>query len=426
MWSTLSPEKSVYPGEPCGRVNAVPAKSALQRAIALCALSDAPCKIENHKPWSDDALAARNIAVALGAEIDDHDDALTVRPVRSRKGAASFAADCGESGLCLRMFTPICAVLGAEVELSARGSLLRRPVEMMRAPLEALGARFESQSGRPPVRVRGPLRGGEATVDGSVTSQFLSGLLMAAPLCERDSVIHVNDLKSRPYISLTLALMEHFGVGVEDDLQMTRFEIEGRRRYRGAPYTVEGDWSSAAFFLAAGATSGDVAVAGLDPNTAQADAAILKALDAASADVSFERGIYRARRAQLRGFDFDATDCPDLFPPLVCLALAGGEPTTLRGAHRLRAKESDRAAALSHEFGKLGCVIEVDGDLMTIRPGTPSSGRIEAHGDHRIAMAAAVAALRAEGPVEITGAACAAKSCPSFFVDLQSLGVRVS
>ncbi len=426
MWSTTSPEKSVYPGEPGGRVRAVPSKSALQRAIALSMLSDGPCDIKNHRPLSDDSQAALGVAASLGAKIDGAGDTLRIEPVPCRRGTGALTADCGESGLCLRMFTPICALWDGDIELRARGTLLHRPVEMMRAPLEALNARFESREGRPPVHVRGPLRGGEVTVDGSITSQFLTGLLMAAPLCERDSIIEVPHLKSRPYVMLTLSLMEHFGVRVEHDASMTRFEIKGGRLYRSSHYSVEGDWSCAAFLLVAGATAGDVAVSGLDPQSTQADIAILEALDAAGADCTCEQGSYRARKSKLRGFEFDATDCPDLFPPLVCLALACEGSTALYGAQRLRDKESDRAAALAQELGALGCAIEVDGDRMTVQPGTPSAGRLDARGDHRIAMAAAIAASRAKGPVRIAGAACVAKSHPGFFVELQSLGIEVS
>jgi 3-phosphoshikimate 1-carboxyvinyltransferase len=325
----------------------------------------------------------------------------------------------------MRMFSPIAALYAGETELRAEGSLRSRRVDMVAPPLAALGARCETgPSGLPPVRVGGVLRGGLAKVDGRESSQLLTGLLVALPLAARDSVLEVDRLASRGYVDLTLDTMHAFGVQAERDPDYSLFRIPGSQSYRPADFTVEGDWSGAAFLLVAGALAARgeaLAVEGLITSSSQPDRAILEALRLAGAVVDVSAACIRIRRNKLESFEFDASDCPDLFPPLVALAAACEGTTVLRGARRLAGKESDRAAALSEEFGALGAKVEVEGDEMRVRGSGLAGGRVDSRGDHRIAMAAAIASLASSAPVEIDGAECVAKSWPSFYEDLASV-----
>ncbi len=421
--------RSIAYREVGGRVRAPASKSSMQRAIACALLADG-ASILRSPSRSADCLAALGAAGALGAEIDDDGNLISIRgaPRDSLRGAKGRSLSCGESGLCIRMFSPIAALFGAGIELGAEGSLRRRPVGMIAQPLIELGAACETASGFPPVRVRGPLRGGRARVDGRTSSQLLTGLLIALPLAELDSELEVEGLASRGYVDLTLDTMRAFGAAARRDEGYALFGVKGGQTYRATDFTVEGDWSGAAFLLVAGAIGSPgspVVVSGLDAASSQPDRAITDALRAAGAEIGEADGTLTASRGRLEAFDFDATDCPDLFPPLVALAAACAGETRLRGALRLKGKESDRAAALSEEFGKLGADIGVEGDLMTVRGrGGLRGGRVDSRGDHRIAMAAATAALSCDAPVEIAGAECVAKSWPSFFEDLAAIARR--
>ncbi len=265
------------------------------------------------------------------------------------------------------------------------------------------------------------MKGGEATVDASMTSQFLSGLLMALPLCARDSRLAVTHLASAPYVRMTLQLVASFGVLIECDDRLETFAIRGSQAYTPRAYVVEGDWSGASFPLVAGAIAGSVTVTNLDASSLQADRAILGVLADAGARVETGSGRVSVGAGPLRAFRFDATSCPDLFPPLVALASACEGTSVIHGVERLFHKESDRARALCEEFAKLGIAIGVAGNVMEIRGGAVRGARVDSHNDHRIAMACAVAGLRASGEVAIDGEACVAKSYPAFFSDIARL-----
>lgn len=407
----------------------------MQRAVACALLAGGegtPCGSVLRRPSrSADCLAALGVAASLGSAVEDRGDYIKITGIGSNLGGASGRAasrlelNCGESGLCIRMFSPIAALIGGDVSLGAEGTLKGRKMGMIAPALEQLGAACETAGGYPPVRVRGPLRGGRARVDGRESSQFLTGLLVALPLAEADSELEVESLASRGYVDLSLATMRAFGVEAGRDAAYERFLVPGGQRYRATDFAVEGDWSGAAFLLVAGAIAArreGLEVEGLDAASCQPDRAILEALRAAGAGVEIGDGRVTTRRGRLGAFEFDATDCPDLFPPLVALACACEGETRLRGALRLKGKESDRAAALREEFGALGATIEVEGDLMTVRGhGSLAGGKADSRGDHRMAMAAAIASLCAERPVEIEGSECVSKSWPTFFEDLASI-----
>jgi 3-phosphoshikimate 1-carboxyvinyltransferase len=270
-------------------------------------------------------------------------------------------------------------------------------------------------------------------VDGSLSSQFLTGLLMAyAALDAKNITIAVSDLKSRPYIDLTLSVMRDFGLKLPQNNNYERFYFpsgDWQKPVGIIEYTVEGDWSGGAFLLVAAAIAGHATIRGLDPDSTQADKAILVALQRAGVSMFYDKkeiNIQKTEHSGLKGFEFDATDCPDLFPPLVALASVCHGSSFIKGASRLTHKESNRAVTLQEEFGKLGVDILLHGDIMGIK-GTEiiKPAAVHSRHDHRIAMAIAIAALRASGPVQIEKADAINKSYPSFFNDIEKLGASV-
>jgi 3-phosphoshikimate 1-carboxyvinyltransferase len=409
-------KKSIRPSPVQGSIQAPPSKSYAQRAIAVAALAKGRSEI--YFPGeSDDVRAAINVAGQLGAQIEHTGELLTVYGGLSRPQGP---LDCGEAGLSIRMFSSIAAILDSPVTLTGRGSLLKRPMNIVEESLRAMGVECSTTGGGLPLRVHGPIPGGKVEVDGSFSSQVLTGILIAAPCAAGDMTIHVRNLRSRPYIDITLAVMKSFGIVVENR-DYSRFFVRSGQEYRASVYNVEGDWSGAAFLLVAGAIAGNVRVGNLNARSPQADRAILDALGRAGATLTVSGNDMTVKKSTLEAFEFDATDCPDLFPPLVSLASYCNGISRINGAGRLVHKESNRATALMEEFGKMGIRITCRDDLMEIEGGRCRGASVFSHGDHRIAMACAVAALAGEGTVEIGDAGAVAKSYPDFFADLDSL-----
>ena len=328
----------------------------------------------------------------------------------------------GESGLSARLFTPIAALCSEPIVISGEGTLLYRPMDMMIQPLRALGVDVRDGGGRLPIEVCGPMKGGQIDVDGSVSSQFITGLLLSLPLAEQDTVINVNAAVSKPYLDMTIDTAERFGVAIEHN-DYEQFYIAGGQSYEATEYDVEGDWSAAAMLLVAGAVAGEVAVKNISTLSKQADVAICDALVRAGAELTSESDMVSAAHRELHGFEFDATNCPDLFPALATLAAAAEGESRIKGTHRLEHKESNRAEAIRTEFGKLGIEVDLsEEDIMIIRGGAIRGGvEVDSHGDHRMAMTLAVAGLLSDGGVTIHGAESVAKSYPDFFETLQML-----
>ena len=296
---------------------------------------------------------------------------------------------------------------------------------MIGEALSQLGVRVDTGGGLLPMQLSGRLQAGRALVDGSTGSQLLTGLLMALPLAEGESCLDVANLTSNPYIGLTIGLLADFGITTINDGFRT-FTIPGNQVYRAREYNVEGDWSGAAFLLVAGASGEGVNVLNLDNGSLQADRAVMRALDEAGAAIEAAAGRIKVSGAQLRTFTFDATDSPDLFPPLAALAARCDGASTIRGVGRLRHKESDRAEAIADVLGAMGISVRFSGDAMVITGGQAKGAVVSSHNDHRIAMMAAVMAASAAGPVTITGAEAVAKSYPGFYDDLARLGASIS
>jgi 3-phosphoshikimate 1-carboxyvinyltransferase len=413
-------ERCVEPSSIKGHIKAPASKSMTQRAIAAALLASGESTIINPS-YCDDSMAAMSIAGSLGAKVDPVPGEIKILGGRILK---ENTLNSGESGLAIRMFSPVAALYPEEITMTGASSLRKRPMEMIAEALNQLGARCTTTKGFLPLTIRGPMKGGRCEIDGSVSSQLLTGLLMSLPLAENDSEIHVNNLKSKPYIDMTLQLLRSFGISVEST-GYEIFRVKGRQRYRSKRYTVEGDWSGGAFLLVAGAVNGSIRVQGLSTQSRQSDIAILQALRDAGAVMKIRGDEIEISRSKLKAFSLDATESPDLFPPLAALAAYCEGISAIKGVSRLKHKESDRASALREEFGKMCINIETEGDVMKITGGRPSGASVNSHGDHRIAMAAAVAALNASGSVFIKDSECVAKSYPGFFDDLRYLGVNI-
>lgn len=410
---------------PCGRVQGSltppSSKSYAQRALAVSLLAQGPIVLRK-LDFCQDTLSALGCIHTLGAEVIEIDEhTLSIGGGLSPRESTLHV---GESGLASRLFTPIAALANRPLRIVGRGSLLERPMQMMIEPLKQLGVRVTDNHGYLPFEVCGPLRGGEAEVDGSVSSQFITGLLLALPMAATDTTLHVSKAVSTPYLDMTIDTAARFGVDIFHR-DYAEFYIPGGQRYKGLDLTIEGDWSAAAMLLVAGAVAGEVCVENISALSKQADTAILDALARAGAEVIIEGDSITAKQRELHGFEFDATQCPDLFPALAALAATAEGETILYGTNRLTHKESNRAETIAEEFQKIGISVDIsEENVMRIRGGKIRATEVESHNDHRIAMALAVAALCSEGVMRIHGAECVAKSYPDFFEQLESIRVK--
>jgi len=403
-------------------------KSSMQRACAAALVRRGLSLLRNPGRSNDDQ-AAIGVIRGLGADITGQADGSLrisshgVQPVQTE-------IHCGESGLGIRMFTPLVALSEKRITINGEGSLRNRPMDFFDEVLPQLGVEVRSQQGRLPLQIRGPLRPKNIEIDGSLSSQFLTGLLMAYSAAgASDVAIRVRNLTSRPYVDLTLKVMRDFGLNVPDNNGYESFYFTAppsEDALSTVDYTVEGDWSGAAFLLVTGAIAGSISIKGLDIHSTQADRAVLEALSAAGADVKLAPDHINIGPAALRAFQFDATNCPDLFPPLVALAAYCRGVSVIKGVGRLAHKESNRALTLQEEFAKMNVEIRLEGDAMLVRGGWEVTGAaVHSHHDHRIAMACAVAALQAQGATSIREAQAVNKSYPDFYQHLQKLGAAL-
>lgn len=415
----------INPSAISGTVQAPASKSSMQRACAAALLHEGETVIINPGNSNDDK-AAIEVIKDLGAVVAIQNEKLLVRcqgvkPLDNK-------INCGESGLGIRMFAPIAALSSFEITINGSGSLLTRPMDFFDKIFPELGIAVSSNKGKLPVNIKGPLVPKDITIDGSLSSQFLTGLLFAFGKAATEPVtITVNNLKSKPYIDLTLQVMQYFNYEVDNN-NYASFTIKPKRFSTNTiQYKVEGDWSGAAFLLVAGAIAGGIIIKGLDVASTQADKAILQALMMAQARLSVTDSEIIISPNTLRPFHFDATDCPDLFPPLVALAAYCDGSSVIEGVSRLAHKESNRALTLQQEFAKMGVEIRLQDDLMIITGGEGVTGNIvHSHHDHRIAMACSIAALKATGETIVEDAEAINKSYPDFYEHLKMLGADVS
>lgn len=398
-------------------------KSYAQRAIAISLLANGRSILRNIE-FCKDTRSALACIEALGAKVSLLDESTLA--IEGGLNPVSNLLNVGESGLATRLFTPIASLHNTPICIQGEGTLLHRPMSMMIEPLRSLGVEVRDGGGFLPIEVCGPIHGGTLTVDGSISSQFITGLLLALPMAQDDTTLKVTNPVSTPYIDMTIDSARRFGIEImHNEGDYSEFFIEGRQQYTPTDIAIEGDWSGAATMLVAGAIAGEVTVKNISTLSKQADTAICQALERAGAGLIIEQDAVTVSRRELRAFEFDATHAPDLFPALAALAAAAEGESVIIGTNRLRHKESDRAETIRQEYEKLGIEIDIsEPNIMRIRGGEIHPAEVFSHDDHRIAMSLAISALRCKGEVKITNAECVEKSYPTFFDDLESLLVR--
>ena len=414
-----------------GTVTAPPSKAHTHRALIAASLSDGQSRIRNPL-ICDDTLATTNGCTMLGARISKGEDYFKVEGV-PKPNTPDNIIDCGESGATIRFLTPICALVEGISVLTGGRSLRRRPMQPLLDALTQLGVRCHSSrfDGFPPIIIfGGGIKGGKAAIRGDISSQFISGLLLATPLAEKETeLLLTTHLESKPYVDITLDVLLKHRIELAFQPDYRRFRIPPTQTYMPFDHNIEGDYSSSAFLLAAAIlTNSNLKIKGLKTETVQGDRAILNILGKMGANIeAYEDCIEIEGCVQdLGGTEVDLRDNPDLVPVCAAVASFACGRTVIRGVKRLRFKESDRISSLSSELAKLGVKVKALDDQLLIEGVERAKGaELDSHSDHRIAMACAVAALRTEGKTVIHGIECISKSYPNFVKDLLSLGGNV-
>lgn len=387
---------TIFPGHLSGTIRAIPSKSQAHRLLICAAFSDKPTFLECPQTNEDIEATARCLN-ALGSHIIRVDTGYQVTPVAQVPKSAVM--NCGESGSTLRFILPIVCALGVSTTIQMRGRLPYRPLSPLWEELERMGCSL-NRSTEDSIQTSGKLRSGDFTISGNVSSQFITGLLFAAALLDGTSSISITGaLESKPYIEMTQRALSTFGVNTEN------FQVTGSFPFHSpGSITVEGDWSNGAFFLGAKALSNPVEITNLNSDSPQGDRAVAKLL------------------AQADGTQhISAADIPDLVP-ILAVVFGAKRGAVFTDIARLRLKESDRVASVCDMLNRLGAKATATDNTLIVEPGQYQSCTIDAVGDHRIAMAAAIAATKANGPVTILGAECVAKSYPAFWQEYKNLG----
>ena len=402
---------AITPAKLAGTVTPPPSKSQTHRVLIAAALSGGISRVDNVAP-SQDIEATLRCLRALGLGVQREGAALKLHGLgNSIRQVPPFPIlDCGESGSTLRFLIPAALVICGEGTFTGRGRLMERPLKPYFDLFDEKGVCHEQRDGV--LTARGLLPPGEYRLPGNVSSQFVTGLLYALPLLDGDSeIVLTSPLESRGYVDMTLDALEKFGVRVQDQ-SYERFLIPGNQRFRARDMTVEADWSQAGFWYAAKMLGSPLDVSGMNPGSAQGDRVI-----AAHYETLVQPG----------DTEIDVSGCPDLVPPLAVMAAVRSGVTRLTNAARLRVKESDRLSAVTQVLNALGADVTEEADSLTIRGKESLTGGVKADSfnDHRVAMMAAIAAIRCVKPVTVTGAECVAKSYPNFWEDYEALGGKI-
>ncbi len=402
-----------------GKIRAIASKSQAHRLLICAALADRATKIVCAETSQDMDATARALA-ALGADFTYRNGAYTVYPMELPRGDSEL--DCGESGSTLRFLLPVVGALGVGATFRLHGRLAERPLSPLWEAMEAHGCRLTRPSADT-VRCEGRLDGGHWEIAGNVSSQFISGLLLALPLTgEESDIMLTTPLESAGYTDLTVQVLQQFGVNAERAETGWHIPLTGGYTSCGSA-AVEGDWSNAAFWLCAGAISDAVTVEGLSMTSAQGDRAILSVLEQFGAKVEVCGDRVTVTPGDLRGIELDARNIPDLVPPIALVAACAKGTTRIFGAERLRLKESDRLQSVANTLSALGANVEITTDGLLIRSSRLSGGTADSHNDHRIAMMAAIAACACARPITLRGAEAVNKSYPRFWEDYKRLNL---
>lgn len=416
--------KVVQPFKYNGKIVANYSKSYLQRALVLASISEG-ASILSGFDYSEDVQAAMALIQNLGAKVRIEKNTLIITGNPSSARVEKVSLHVGESGLLLRMIAPIASVLSLESNITGQGSLLKRDMLSLKNNLGKNGLTIVLENNSLPMSIQGSLLKDQWQIDASEGSQLLSGLLMSLPLLGKSQKIEVSNLVSIPYIDLTLELMKKFGVNIDQD-HYKSFSYQNESNYIAAKIEVEGDWSGAANHLVGAAISGALDLDGLQVNSKQADKAILTALNDFGAIVEWHGTTMHVKQNEQHPFFFDASNSPDLFPPLAVLACAAIGTSEIKGLHRLTNKESNRQNSCVALLEALGVQYRIQDDSLLIDgKGSVKGGTIATFNDHRIAMAGAIAAGISKQAITIENRTCVEKSYPEFFKDLEKATVSI-
>lgn len=448
QWGAIELSEKIYNSIYTRKGLAMPAsKSFAQRAIVAAALAEGTSHLNNFSPC-EDSLSALRVAEELGAKVQQDGSTLTITGIGPIKEPLGMKRLCtGESGLLTRLMIPIMSrINGESIVIDGEKTLLERPLNGAGDIMAAFGVMVSNEDAskgktvKVPVKLRGQLIPGVADIPGKGGSQLISGLLMSLPLCDKSSKVYVGEPKSIPYMFITMDLLRHFGIKIGSEMEGNEimleeqdwsyctginFKIDGGQTYKAADFDIEGDWSAAANYLVAGAVFGSVEIDNLDCSSLQADLSIVDVLVQAGASVSqTEDGKVCVCKAPLEGFTFDLNNAPDLFPIVSVLAAFCQGRSRVRGVGRLRAKESDRAAAITGMLTQMGVPVAIEDDDMIIdgealctrilSGNLLKGGEYTSHHDHRMVMALRVAEMGAAEPIVIDDESCVAKSFPGF------------
>ncbi|MBR3751587.1 MAG: 3-phosphoshikimate 1-carboxyvinyltransferase [Ruminiclostridium sp.] len=417
---------TIQPGAISGTIRAIPSKSAAHRLLICAALADKPTHVFCEKESQDIAATVRCLQ-GLGASIWQEGGAYRVVPIHRERIPQSCTLDCGESGSTLRFMVPVVCALGVTATFQMAGRLAQRPMEPLATQLREHGCTITHKPDQDRMEVSGHLRPGTFTIPGNVSSQFITGLLFALPLLDGESTLVVEgELESKGYVDMTLSALQTFGITPPktDD----RWMVSPSTYASPGTLQVEGDWSNAAPWLCMGILGGQgITVEGMDPQSLQGDKGVCEVLARMGGLISGQDNAISAKPGALAPTIIDARNIPDLVPVLAAAAATAPGETRVEGAARLRIKESDRLMTTRQTLNALGGDVEETEDGLIIR-GKPqlSGGTVDAQGDHRIAMLAAVASVVCTGPVTITGAEAIRKSYPTFWQELRDLGKEVA
>ncbi len=402
-----------------GTLTAIPSKSDAHRALICAALGDKEISFPL-KARSEDIDATVDCLRALGANISVKNGICRIFPITTP--TSDPVLDCRESGSTLRFLLPVAAALGCNATFKGYGRLPSRPIGELLSTLSEHGVSASSPT--LPLTLSGRLQGGAFTLRGDVSSQYITGLLLSFPLLDTPSRLHLSTpLQSAGYVQMTCRTMARFGVNV--DVNENHFTVDADCYRTPSFLSVEGDWSNAAFWLAAGALGRPVTLTGLADDSAQGDRAVLPLLARFGATVTRQGDAVTVSPAPLTAIDVDMGDIPDLLPPLAVVAAAAAGTTRLYNAARCRLKECDRLHGMATLLGALGIQTEETADTLVIHGGTLYGGTVNSQNDHRLVMATALAATVTEGDVTILQSEAVAKSYPSFFTHYEQLGGRV-
>lgn len=411
------------PFVPNGTVNVPPSKSDVHRAIICAAMANGVSRI-SPVALSNDIKATIGCIKALGADAVLENNVLTVDGTNMYKNKTALL-DCGESGSTLRFFIPIAAVGNVNATFVGKGKLPQRPIGIFTEALPKAGTVCKTEGGLP-IEIKGQLKSGIFEIPGNVSSQFITGLLLALPILEGDSeIVLTSPLESVGYIAMTIRTMKQFGVNI--DTTENGWHIKGGQTYKSCNYTTDGDWSQAAFFMVLGAIGGKVTIKGVAKDSTQGDKKCAEILAEFGAKVTQRDNEVTVEKGDLKAITIDASQIPDLVPVLsVCAAFAEGT-TKIINAERLRIKECDRLKATAELLNNLGGKVkELSDGLEITGVSSLKGGNVNGYNDHRIVMSAAVCAARSDEDITATFAMSINKSYPDFYIDYNSIGGKAN